>query len=257
MMEGNERNHDASGPDDRRGSFSLRRWSQRKHEAAREAKAAAVRRETDARPAPAAPAHAGPAHPASPHAARPHAAPARAASPHAASSSPASATLASSRIDGGAAAPVIELPSIESLTADSDFAPFMRAGVDPDLRREALKKLLHDARFNVMDGLDVYIDDYTKTKPIAPSLARELAARLHPRLDGEEASSEQAPAAAGNPQPQAPQDRADADTPAKPGLPVTNDELAERAADGAALAPDAPRERQEGDRVRPSQQENE
>jgi len=39
-------------------------------------------------------------------------------------------------------------------------------GVDPGLKRAALKTLLRDARFNVMDGLDVYIDDYSKPDPI-------------------------------------------------------------------------------------------
>lgn len=58
------------------------------------------------------------------------------------------------------------LPPIESLTPDSDFTAFMRPGVDPATRRAALRVLVRDPRFNVMDGLDVYIDDYTKSDPI-------------------------------------------------------------------------------------------
>src|SRR5262249_48088579 len=58
------------------------------------------------------------------------------------------------------------LPPVESLTAESDFTPFMQPGVDPGLKREALKALLGDPRFNVMDGLDVYIDDYSKPDPM-------------------------------------------------------------------------------------------
>ena len=38
----------------------------------------------------------------------------------------------------------------------------------------ALRKLLRDPRFNVMDGLDVYIDDYAKPSPLEPELARTL-----------------------------------------------------------------------------------
>jgi hypothetical protein len=65
------------------------------------------------------------------------------------------------------------LPPVESLTFDSDFAAFMQPGVEPGLRRQALKTLLRDPRFNVMDGLDVYIDDYSKPDPIPESwLAR-------------------------------------------------------------------------------------
>lgn len=60
----------------------------------------------------------------------------------------------------------IPLPPVESLTPESDFTPFMQASVDPGLKRQALKKLFGDPRFNAMDGLDVYIDDYTKTIPI-------------------------------------------------------------------------------------------
>ena len=62
--------------------------------------------------------------------------------------------------------PPAPLPSVESLTPESDFTPFMRSEVDPGLRRQALRTLFRDPRFNVMDGLDVYIDDYSKPDPI-------------------------------------------------------------------------------------------
>lgn len=64
------------------------------------------------------------------------------------------------------AAPPEPLPPIESLTPESDFAPFMKADVDPGLKRQAFKKLIEDPQFNVMDGLDVYIDDYSKPDPL-------------------------------------------------------------------------------------------
>ena len=66
------------------------------------------------------------------------------------------------------------LPPIESLTSDSDFAPFLRPGVDEGVKRGALRKLFRDPRFNVMDGLDVYIDDYSKPSPLEPELVRTL-----------------------------------------------------------------------------------
>jgi len=58
------------------------------------------------------------------------------------------------------------LPPLESLTPESDFAPFMQSEVDPGVRRQALKTLFQDPQFNVMDGLDVYIDDYSKPDPL-------------------------------------------------------------------------------------------
>ena len=85
------------------------------------------------------------------------------------------------------------LPPIESLTSGSDFAAFMRPGVDESLKRGALKQLFTDPHFNVMDGLDIYIDDYTRPDPIEPSVARQLLARI--TLD----TSASAPAPAGDP----------------------------------------------------------
>jgi hypothetical protein len=128
-----------SSDDDTRAGFSLRRWSARKHAAAREAHPApAVANEP---PAPTAPARAG--------------------TPDA----PLSSDLA---------APSPPLPPVESLTPESDFVPFMQGDVDETLRRAALKKLFSDPHFNVMDGLDVYIDDYSKPDPIAPDLVKQL-----------------------------------------------------------------------------------
>jgi uncharacterized phiE125 gp8 family phage protein len=73
------------------------------------------------------------------------------------------------------AEPPAPLPPIESLTFDSDFSAFLAPHVPEELKRQALKKLLHDPRFNVMDGLDVYIDDYSTPSPLAPELMPGLA----------------------------------------------------------------------------------
>ena len=74
------------------------------------------------------------------------------------------------------AAPVAEpLPPVESLTLDSDFTAFMSPKVDEDVKRAALRKLFSDPRFNVMDGLDVYIDDYSKPDPMPDGLLEKLA----------------------------------------------------------------------------------
>ena len=85
-----------------------------------------------------------------------------------------------------AAAPA--LPPIESLTPASDFKPFMQAGIDAATRNAALKRLFADPQFNVMDGLDVYIDDYGKTEPIPSKMLGQLldehATRLADRLLG-------------------------------------------------------------------------
>jgi len=66
------------------------------------------------------------------------------------------------------------LPPVESLTIDSDFSAFLQPKVDEALRRQALKQLFRDPRFNVMDGLDTYVGDYTQPDPIAPEIVREM-----------------------------------------------------------------------------------
>lgn len=70
--------------------------------------------------------------------------------------------------------PPPELPAVDGLTFESDFAAFMHAKVDERVRRMALKKLFGDPRFNVMDGLDIYIDDYSKEDPIPAALLAQL-----------------------------------------------------------------------------------
>lgn len=72
----------------------------------------------------------------------------------------------------------VELPPVDSLTFDSDFTAFLRPEVDADLKRAALKQLFRDPRFNVMDGLDTYIDDYTKADPIPEDTLAGLMQRF-------------------------------------------------------------------------------
>ena len=66
---------------------------------------------------------------------------------------------------------------MESLTFDSDFTAFLQPGVDDELKRAALKQLFRDPRFNIMDGLDTYIGDYTKADPIPPDIVADLLKR--------------------------------------------------------------------------------
>src|SRR5688572_24492965 len=70
--------------------------------------------------------------------------------------------------------PPPELPPIDELTLDSDFRDFFHPKVNDDVRRAALKKLFSDPHFNVMDGLDTYIDDYSKTEPIPAAMLASL-----------------------------------------------------------------------------------
>src|SRR4029453_15977614 len=51
----------------------------------------------------------------------------------------------------------LELPDLDTLTGNSDFKPFLQAGVPTNLRREALRRLWRvNPIINSLDGLDDY-----------------------------------------------------------------------------------------------------
>jgi Protein of unknown function (DUF3306) len=73
-----------------------------------------------------------------------------------------------------AAPPAPTLADVDALTTQSDYTRFMSRDVAPDVKQAALKKLFTDPHFNVMDGLDVYIDDYGKPDPLPPGMLRQM-----------------------------------------------------------------------------------
>lgn len=87
------------------------------------------------------------------------------------------------------------LADVETLTPQADFSRFVKADVDPGVQRAALKKLWADPHYNVMDGLDVYIDDYNTPDPLPKSMLRQM---VQSRLLGlfDEDPAEAKPAAA-------------------------------------------------------------
>jgi len=91
------------------------------------------------------------------------------------------------------------LEDVRSLTPESDFSRFAARGATPDVRNAAMKKLFADPRYNVMDGLDVYIDDYSKPDPIPHALLRKLAsAKFLGLFDQEEREEAEAARRAGD-----------------------------------------------------------
>jgi len=67
-----------------------------------------------------------------------------------------------------------DMPDIESLTPDSDYAGFLSPGVSETLRKLALRKLFCSEAFNVCDGLDDYDDDYTQFKILGNTLTADM-----------------------------------------------------------------------------------
>lgn len=72
----------------------------------------------------------------------------------------------------------IQLPSLEDVKKIDqlapDFSAFMQPGVDPEVQQAALKKMFSDPHFNIMDGLDEYIDDYSKPNPIPSEMLKRM-----------------------------------------------------------------------------------
>ena len=109
------------------------------------------------------------------------------------------AALASAAPPAAPAKPPPPLPELASMTFDSDFTAFMHAKVDEGVRRAALRKLFGDPRFNVMDGLDTYIDDYSIEDPIPAALLARLEHAKATLLAAE--PDEEVAIAAADPQP--------------------------------------------------------
>ncbi len=77
--------------------------------------------------------------------------------------------------DKVAEAEIVDAESLlENLTPDSDFGQFMRQEISEEVRRKAMKTLFADPHFNVMDGLDIYIEDYNLSEPIPEAMMATL-----------------------------------------------------------------------------------
>ena len=61
-----------------------------------------------------------------------------------------------------------DMPNLDTLDEDSDYAGFMSTSVSESLRKLALQKLFHGKSFNIRDGLDEYDGDYTFFEKLDP-----------------------------------------------------------------------------------------
>ena len=99
----------------------------------------------------------------------------------------------------GAASAASSAAAVQSAATESppaispEYREFFDPRVDEKLRRAALKKLFSDPQFNVMDGLDTYIDDYSKPDLIPEAMLRQLnQAKELFLFDDEESAGESA-----------------------------------------------------------------
>jgi hypothetical protein len=94
------------------------------------------------------------------------------------------------KADNGPSAevPELELPlpteaDLQAVEQGGDIKAFMVDKVSAELKNKAFKALFSRPEFNVMDGLDIYIDDYNKFTPLSQedigkmTLSKQLLSR--------------------------------------------------------------------------------
>ena len=67
------------------------------------------------------------------------------------------------------------LDDVALLDRESSYSRFVTPDVPAEVKNAALKKLFTDPHFNVMDGLDTYIEDYGQPDPLPASMLRQMA----------------------------------------------------------------------------------
>lgn len=82
--------------------------------------------------------------------------------------------------------PAPTLADVAKLKPEDSFARFLSPDVAPDVRNAAMKKLFADPHYNVMDGLDIYIDDYSIPSPLPVATLRQMASAKFLNLFEEE-----------------------------------------------------------------------
>jgi len=132
--------------------------------------------------------------------------------------------------EGHVKQPPPTLDDVAALTPDSDFSAFVGRDVAPAIKNAAMKKLFADPHFNVMDGLDIYIDDYSIPSPLSAQDLKKMVAAQFVKLVEEEPPPSAAGAASS-------QGAALATSPEVVGSPAVG--MSERPADGVAPEADA------------------
>lgn len=85
----------------------------------------------------------------------------------------------------------LTLADVAELTTESDYTRFVAQGVKPEVKNAALKKLFTAPHFNVMDGLDTYVDDYSQPDPLPAGMLRQMVqSKLLGLFDDEDAAEQ-------------------------------------------------------------------
>ena len=78
-------------------------------------------------------------------------------------------------VDSGVTVPGSDAEGVKAQAdAGTDLTALLREELSDAVRKQTLKAIFADPHFNVMDGLDTYIDDYSISEPISPEMMATL-----------------------------------------------------------------------------------
>lgn len=92
------------------------------------------------------------------------------------------------------------LPDPESIEQGGSFADYLKPGVDPTQRKDALRALWKQPQYNIRDGLCEYDLDYAAQPKLSAAVAAELAKKVFRHVT--EAAEEADKVVAGQPESQ-------------------------------------------------------
>jgi hypothetical protein len=82
-----------------------------------------------------------------------------------------------------------DMPSLETLGDDDDYSGFLSEGVSDALRKQALRRLFLSPKFNVVDGLDDYAEDFTSFAPLGDIITADMKHHMERLLRDQEAET--------------------------------------------------------------------
>jgi hypothetical protein len=102
-------------------------------------------------------------------------------------------TLPEPLLDAAAEAPPEltddDMPSLDTLGDDDDYSGFLSEGVSDALRKQALRRLFRSPKFNVVDGLDDYAEDFTSFAPLGDIVTADMKHHMERLLRDQEAET--------------------------------------------------------------------
>ena len=71
-----------------------------------------------------------------------------------------------------------DMPDLDSIDGATNMSDFFSPGVSEELRNQALRRLFRLPKFNVVDGLDDYADNYRNFAPLGDVVTADMRHRM-------------------------------------------------------------------------------